>query len=638
MQSLSHARIHFNPQGTPVATDFDDIYFSNEGGLAETEYVFLQQNALPARWPLHSQTFFHILETGFGTGANFLLCWQRFRAFRAQHPTAPCQRLYFSSFEKYPLSLADLRQALTCHTHLQEQCELLLQAYPSPVAGCHRLVFDHGQVILDLWQGDVNALLPELPAENKVDAIFLDGFAPAKNPDMWQNTLFEQLFRLSHSQTTLATFTCAGLVKRGLSTAGFQINKVKGFGRKREMLTATIPAKTAIESDAETVLQKITHQEITVPQPIHNEITIIGGGLAALCSAYALVRRGVKVKLLCADPEVALGASHNRQGALYPNLPIKLGAAGLWHCQAFHFARQFYQDCLQRGIDFPMQFCGLLHLATTPQLMERQNKMAQQQSWPKSLVRFVEATEASALAGIPLQHTGIFIPEAGWIAPQAFCQALFGYLKTQSIFTAVFDCKLINLQQSETGWQLHTSQQQLSAETLLIATGADLTQLAPLAHLPLNKVRGQVSHVQSAMLAPLKTVICHKGYLTPGWQGLHCIGATFDRAATAAVVTEADNHANIQQLAQQLAMTELTSEIKLDSAKAAFRGTIPDHLPLAGKVTNNQPPLWVHAGLGARGLLFAPLLAEILACQLTSEPVPAATSTLQLLSPQRFKS
>lgn len=632
MQSLTNARIHFNPQGTPVATDFDDIYFSNEGGMAETDYVFLQQNALPYRWPLHQRAFFHVLETGFGTGANFLLCWQRFRAFRTSYPTATCQRLYFSSFEKYPLSKADLQQALACHVSLQEQCEQLLQAYPPPVAGCHRLIFDDGQVILDLWQGDVNALLPQLPAQNKVDAIFLDGFAPAKNPDMWQTTLFEQLFRLSKADTTLATFTCAGLVKQGLSAAGFQIKKVKGFGRKREMLTASVAATT---SDGQ--LPGFTQQNISALPTVSNEVTIIGGGLAALCSAYALVRRGVKVNLLCKDSDVAQGASHNRQGALYPNLPVNISPTGLWHCQAFHFARQFYQACQQSGMQFPLALCGVLHLATTTQLAERQQKMAQQASWPPSLLRFVDAKEATALAGIPLSHSGIFIPQAGWLAPQAFCLSLYQFLTNTPLFKASFNCEINALEATHDGWQLTTAEQQLTANTLLIATGADLTQLAPLAHLPLNRVRGQVSHIRAEALTPLKTVICHKGYLTPDWQGLHCIGATFDRKATVAALSDTDDLENIQQLTDQLALPELVNKIQLVSAKAAFRGTIPDHLPLAGLVNNNKPELWVHAGLGARGLLFAPLLAEILACQLTGEPLPAATTTLELLSAQRFK-
>lgn len=623
MQSLSNARIHFNPQGTPIATDFDDIYFSNDGGLAETDYVFLQQNGLPERWPQHEHAFFHIVETGFGTGANFLLCWQRFRAYRAEYPSAPCQRLYFSSFEKYPLSLADLRQALSCHTSLQEQCEQLLRAYPPAVGGCHRLVFDDGQIILDLWLGDVNELLPQLPAQNRVDAVFLDGFAPAKNPDMWQQNLFNQLFRLSHTGTTLATFTCAGLVKRGLLEAGFSIRKVTGFGRKREMLTASIVP----------VADKLQHADRA------REVTIIGGGVAALCSAFALVSRGVNVQLLCADDAVAQGASHNRQGALYPNLPVNVTAAGLWHCQAFNFAQQFYQQCQAKGMAFPLELCGLLHLATTPQLLERQQKMAQQQSWPETLVRFVAADTASTIAGIPLTHSGLYIPSAGWLAPQVFCQALYAYLAAQPQFSAQFHCQVHEIFAKENGWQLQTSRQNVFATELLVATGADLTELAPLASLPVNRVRGQVSHIEAPQLSPLNTVICHKGYLTPGWQGLHCIGATFERNASDANVTEQDNLTNVSELQQHLGAASWSEESKVVSAKAAFRATTPDHLPLCGALNDSQnstPTLWIHAGLGARGLLFAPLLAEILACQLTGEPLPASTATLQMLTPTRF--
>lgn len=271
MPKLTHAKIHFNDQGTPVASDFDDVYFSNDGGMAETDYVFLQQNGLPQRWQHHGASAFHIIETGFGTGANFLLTWLRFRQFRQAFPAAKCQRLYFSSVEKFPLSHADLSRALAVHSELSELCQLLLDAYPLCVPGCHRLSFDNGAVVLDLWFGDVNALLPQLSAA--ADAIYLDGFAPSKNPDMWQDSLFSNLARLSHAGCTVATFTAAGLVKRGLQQAGFQVQKVKGFGRKREMLTAVMA------------------KELTADTPKVRQVTIIGGGIASLCSALALTQR-----------------------------------------------------------------------------------------------------------------------------------------------------------------------------------------------------------------------------------------------------------------------------------------------------------------------------------------------------------
>jgi tRNA 5-methylaminomethyl-2-thiouridine biosynthesis bifunctional protein len=629
MSALSHARIHFNAQGTPVATDFDDIYFSNDGGLAETNYVFLQQNGLPDRWQSHARPWFHVLETGFGTGANFLLCWQRFREYRRQYPDARCQRLYFSSFEKYPLSRADLTRALSVHTELAPLCQQLLAAYPPATAGCQRLLLDGGQVMLDLWLGDVNALLPTVPDQNRVDAIFLDGFAPAKNPDMWQSELFQQLFRLSYPGTRLATFTCAGVVKRGLSAAGFQIAKVKGFGKKREMLIAWHP------QPAETLSLNTQHSG-----PVRDPVTIIGGGLAALTTAYALLRRGIEVKLLCADAEVAQGASHNRQGALYPNLPVKLTPQGLLHCQAFWLARQFYQHCQQLGLDFPLDYCGVLHLASTEQLAERQQKMADAAVWPPELLQFVDAAAATELAGVSLQQGGIFLPLAGWLAPQAFCQALWRHLSTQPGFSSQFNCRVEQLSAHADGWLLHTSTTTLSAEQVLIANGADLTRLAPLSDLPVNRVRGQVSHVEAPDLAPLRTVICHKGYLTPGWQGLHCIGATFDRSADSAVVLATDDQQNIAELRQQLQAPDWSQRLTVNSAKAAFRATVPDHLPLCGRYRpeNSAEPaaLWLNVGLGARGLLFAPLQAELLAAQISGEPIPSGLAGLQLLSPGRF--
>ena len=138
MQVIKSAQIHYNDQGTPVSDLFDDVYFSNESGLEETRYVFLQQNGLPERWAQHQARFFHIIETGFGTGLNFLLAWQLFRLHRQQQPTALCQRLYFSTFEKYPLQLADLRQALQRWPTLAELAQQLLAQYPVALPGCHQ--------------------------------------------------------------------------------------------------------------------------------------------------------------------------------------------------------------------------------------------------------------------------------------------------------------------------------------------------------------------------------------------------------------------------------------------------------------------------------------------------------------------
>ena len=616
MSELSNAKIHFNEQGTPVASDFDDVYFSNDGGMAETDYVFLQQNALPKRWQSHSAAAFHIIETGFGTGANFLLTWQRFRQHRQQFPDTACQRLYFSSFEKFPLSLTDLKQALAVHTEQAELCQLLLAAYPLPIAGCHRLSFDNGSVILDLWLGDVNTLMPELTSP--ADAIYLDGFAPSKNPDMWQDQLFANLARLSQTGTTVATFTSAGLVKRGLLQAGFNVAKVKGFGRKREMLTAKMEATTAHVTQ---------HTE---------EVTVVGGGIASLCTALALIQRGIAVHLLCEDDTVARQASQNRQGAVYPNLHAQLTPESQLHALAFLFARQFYQHWHNRGLNFAMDWCGLLHLATNEQLQQRQFKLTAKALWPKTLVKHVAADEAQAIAGLSVQHSGIYYPLAGWLSPQQFCQQAFDLLQQHSSFRASMNCHVTTITRQKNGWLLATNNADISAKTVVLACGSKLANFSQTNALPLNKIRGQVTHVRQPAMAALNTVLCHKGYITPQWQNEHCIGATFDRLATEPVITGQDNTENLQLAKTQLQQPEWLKDTEITGAAAAFRATLPDHLPVVGALAQ-QEGLYVFGALGARGIMLSPLLAELLACQICAEPLPLNASLISKLASSRFQ-
>ena len=633
MPSLNHANIYFNQQGTPVATDFEDIYFSNEGGLAETDYVFLQHNGLPKRWEDHSQRYFHIIETGFGTGANFLLCWQRFRQFRQQHPAAQCRKLYFSSYEKYPLTYSDLGKALQLLPELSDQCQLLLAQYPPAVAGCQRLIFDEGSVVLDLWLGDVNELLPQLPSKNRADAFFLDGFAPDKNPQMWQQALFDQMARLSHIGTTVATFTCAGLVKRGLQQSGFAIKKVKGFGRKREMLTASFQPP----ADADNEPQAVTNHSA------NGKVVIVGGGIASLCLALQLIDKGITTELICADNTVAQGASHNLQGAVYPNLHALPTPASLLHCQAFHFARHFYQRLAAQGLAFAMQWCGVLHLATNPALSQRQQKIIDNGAWPTELVYPVTADQASQIAGVVLEHSGIFLPQAGWLSPQQFCQAALAVLLQSTLFQVKFNSKVTAITTIATDvkpaplWQVwcQGSAPTSTCSQLVLANGADISQFHLSSHLPVNRVRGQVTHVKSHGMRPLKTVLCHKGYITPALNECHAVGATFDRNAGSAFISAADNEENLALVNHQLQKPTWFADAEATAARAAFRATVPDHLPLLGAVTNHQG-LFVFGGLGARGVLLAPLLAETLACQIAAQPQAMTTDNLAAIAAERF--
>lgn len=214
-------------EGVLRSAQYDDVYFSAEDGLAETRYVFLKGNRLPERWTGRQR--FVIGETGFGTGLNFLAAWAVFEQ-TAEHG----QCLDFISFEKYPLELRKVEDALSIwNDALGEQMAQYFARVPRPIPGFHRIQYTP-QISLTLIIGDVNEMMRILDAS--VDCWFLDGFRPATNPEMWSAEVFSQMARLSATGASVATFTAAGMVKRGLIDAGFNMQKVKGYGRKREML------------------------------------------------------------------------------------------------------------------------------------------------------------------------------------------------------------------------------------------------------------------------------------------------------------------------------------------------------------------------------------------------------------------
>lgn len=225
----THARIEWR-DNQPYSTTFGDVYFSSDDGLLETEYVFLQGNNLPLRWQQLATDNFTIMETGFGTGLNFLCAARLWLDTAAKDAT-----LRFISVEKYPLTPEDISTALQSWDDLSIVKAPLLAQYSSLLSEKKTVTLFENRVHLTLLIGDATAQLQHI--KNEVDAWFLDGFAPAKNPDMWQPALFEQMARLSHNNATFATFTSAGVVRRGLIGAGFEVNKRPGFGKKREMLT-----------------------------------------------------------------------------------------------------------------------------------------------------------------------------------------------------------------------------------------------------------------------------------------------------------------------------------------------------------------------------------------------------------------
>lgn len=616
--------------GQPYSTRFEDVYFSTSAdnpqqGLLETEYVFLKHNQLPERWQHLSEPTFTIAETGFGTGLNFLSACKLWLKM-----TPESARLHFISTEKYPLTLAQMQQAHAIWQDLSVISQAFLSQYTSLPDGVHRFSLCSGRIQLTLHIGDIQTTIPNL--RTQVDAWFLDGFAPAKNPDMWQPALFTHMARLSHNKTTFATFTSAGVVRRALLTHGFAVHKAPGYGKKREMLHGHFVSEN-------------THKK----KSQLNSVIVIGGGIAGCAIAHALATRGVNVRLLERHAAVAQEASGNPIGVLYPRLAGHANHADAMAMSSYlytlHLIKQLALDHTQFGP------CGLLQLAFNARETARIEGIAMRKL-DEEIVRYVNKQEASDLAGLPLLHDGLYFPDAGWVNPQAFCQALVQHPN----ITVLNHVQVTQLSKMPEGWQVNTEQgEHWVADAVVIANANDVLQLAHSSHLPVSAVRGQMTSVKAtAKSAMLNTLICTEGYLTPAIDNTHCLGATFDPRDTSLEVRDEDNLSNLQILTQ---MSPDLTELKIQShaGRAALRCSTPDYLPLAGKLLDAvkltaSPPkhktpthalpwhegLYVNIGHGTKGLTTAPLCAELLASMMLDDPLPIESSLAQALDPNRF--
>ncbi|MCW8333528.1 bifunctional tRNA (5-methylaminomethyl-2-thiouridine)(34)-methyltransferase MnmD/FAD-dependent 5-carboxymethylaminomethyl-2-thiouridine(34) oxidoreductase MnmC [Vibrio paucivorans] len=658
MTSITNAQLDWNESGTPVSDQFDDVYFSNVNGLEETRYVFLTQNHLPQRWQEYDQRRFTIGETGFGTGLNFLATWQWFDAFRQANPDAKLQELHFISFEKYPLSIEDLAKAHEAWPELAEYAKKLQRHYPIAVPECHRIVLEDGAITLDLWFGDIKDCMPLVPTTQRglIDAWFLDGFAPSKNPEMWNQTLFNNMAKLAKPEGTCATFTAAGFVRRGLIEAGFEMKKVKGFGTKREMIAGSMNQALQFSNIAPYFDRTATEQL--------KDVAIIGGGIASATLAKTLARRGINVSLYCADKKPALGASGNKQGAVYPLLNGTHTGVSRLFAPGMLFARQFVEQCADT-IEFDHDWCGVTQLMWDDKTKTKLSKMMGG-NFPASLIEKLSAEETNQILGLPVDMDSIHYPLGGWLCPAQLTQNLIAELENTQKLSVHYqhEVESLNFDQDSQRWSLSTQQGHFEHQAIVIANGHQFDQFVQSQHLPLGKVKGQVSHIPtSSNLQQLKTVLCYDGYMTPHNPNnhQHCIGASYDRSH---IDQEFDPQAQVDNAAKlKSCLPKQTWVDDVDTSgnqsRQGVRCVSRDHLPFVGNVGDFEQikrqyadlsqqteehikpiaqydNLYCFVGLGSRGLSSAPLMAEVLASQMCGDPLPLPVDMLEGIHPSKM--
>jgi tRNA 5-methylaminomethyl-2-thiouridine biosynthesis bifunctional protein len=605
MVSVTPAQVGFTGQGTPFSETFGDVCFSEAGGLAQARHVFLGGNGLPGRWS--GREHFTILETGFGAGLNFLAAWDAMRA----DPQRP-KRLHFISVERSPFVRDDLLKVLAPWTELAPLVHGLGRAWPPPLAGFHRMHFDNGQVILTLLLGEARELLPQLEAS--VDAFFLDGFAPAKNPGIWSPEMVRELARLAAPGATLSTWTVAGGVRSALSDAGFAIEKRDGFGYKREMLTGT-------------------WKEPAAAQPARTRrAVVIGAGLAGTACAERLGGRGWDVTLVDGRDAGSSGAV----GLVRPIANLRDATNAQLSRSAFLYALQHYGTLQMDGYHLQWDPCGVLQLADDDDEAARFAAIVASHGYPPDFLEYVDRNRASELAAREIPRPGYWFTRGAWVSLPSLAIASLARVGPRVMKS--WGRRVERIEREGADWRALDANGRVIAEApvMILANAADAKRLAPDARLSLSSVRGQLTYLPADPSRSLGVIVSGNGYVAPLPEGGHCVGATYQHDDVDTAVRAADHRFNLERAETMLpGFTSGVHPIGLEGW-TGFRATVPDRLPIFGACA--APGLYAATGLGSRGLLWAPLGAELLASVLEGEPSPLPRDFAGAISPRRFLS
>lgn len=641
----------------PYSPRFGDVYYNPKDGLAETRYVFLDGNNLPVAWQTVEN--FTIGETGFGTGLNFLAAWQCW-----DDDPNRSHRLHFVSVEKYPLSRDEIIRAHQSWPKLADYSSQLADVWPheTMLPGVHRFSLADGAITLTLLIGDAIECWSEYAGN--IDCWFLDGFAPSRNPDMWHASLFQALARASAPRgASLATFTAARIARDGLESAGFEISKRKGFGYKRDMITATLPASTQLTDEP----RKFTLTDapwFNLPKAGNvKSVAIIGGGLAGASCAEALKKRGCSTTIFEKADQLANAASGNPVGMLEPYLTADNAIMGRFYEAGYRFSHRKIKRLADTG-QVEAAFCGVIDLATSARKRGRLDGLIARLANKSDIAEPLTAQQASKRFGLPLSFGGVFYPSAGWVNPPSLVKALSTGIETR------LSTSIKSILETQDGNILTgDDDKQYGPFDAVIVAGAYESRLLEQTRWlsdHLCPVRGQISYIPENVIAELgngatiSCVLSHKGYIAPARNGVHIFGATFERDDEKTDVREGDHALNIAQLAR--ALPDVAAKLKpaMLEGRASLRTTTTDHLPLIGPAPNFERYLaayhdidkgkkgaryigapchkgvYICTGFGARGLIATPIAAEILASEICDMPLPLEQTLLHAIHPARF--
>lgn len=636
MEALIPAKLVID-DGVVRSEDYQDIYFSVEDGLAETRHVFHKGTDLGQAWG--NSDHFTIAETGFGTGLNFLATWQLFR----QCPNRP-GRLHYISIEKHPLRLEDLERCNQLFSQLEPLGKELIAGYPPMVSGFHRIWLDRNRVCLTLCFMDVTEALDQI--RGKVGCWFLDGFAPSRNAQMWSESVFRGIARLSEPGTRFSTFTVAGHVRRGLIEQGFRVAKTPGFGRKREMLCG------ALQQPAD--YRDHTPWFRTPPGITQGcKAIVIGAGIAGAQAAWHLAIRGWQVTVIERHSETGTEASGNPAAVISPRVTARPSIAEQFSVQAYLYQLDQFRKLGPENCGWHP--CGAVQLAYSKDKLKQWQGL-ERRHLPETLLHCISPEEASRVAGIGIDHPALLFENAGWVQPKLLVDRLLDHCAISVIRSR----DVASLQYRDHLWQALDSDGECfsSAGVVIVASGSNLgfSQTRALPHTP---VQGQTSFANASQASRrLATVIQHDGYITPSFNDKHLLGATYNRRVTGNFTDPVSDQQNLRQLAVHGAT--ITDNLgAINSAHAATRMTSANRMPYIGPVPDQEilayyfpamrrkdfthspatsgyrPGMYISGAYGSRGFTNAALGGELVASLVCGEALPIQARLFHAVHPSR---
>ncbi len=586
---IQPAQIRFDDHGNAHCAAHDDIYFNPGRALTKARELFHAATDLPRRLADAANTpapRIVVGELGFGLGLNFLATW-RAAADAGVH-------LHYLAIEGAPPRNDDLARAHAgagLDTADSARAAALRAAWPGPVAGVHRVNLNGAT--LTLHQAQVGDALASIAPGVCADVWFLDGFDPAKNPAMWTGAVLAAVYEHTAADGAAGTFSSAGTVRRGLSDAGYAVEKLPGAPLKRHITRAT--------KKVSGTFSPVEEKRFLTPfwwsgRFLTGHACVLGAGWAGLHAADSLARRGWRVTV-CERDHPGAGASGNPVAIVGPVPERAPSPRHDWYRSALTLARQ-QPDFESVGA----------HRAPT-------------QHKPEAWLRRA-ADNFGALDG---RVTWQDQPPGLWCAGA-------GLRRFATFARHVLDHPRVTLV---------TADRPVPADVTVLATAAAVRDHRACAHWPLEAVRGQLSLVAATTASRgLDHAINGPGYLTPAFDHdgtpRHAVGATHDRNDPDPAVRAADHRRNQDHARRSNPHWTEAMDWANVTGRTAWRCNARDRMPVVGPVPG-QPSLYVLTGLTSHGALSTPLAAELLADHIEATPPPCGGTSLKAVAASRFR-